>query len=157
LALSTSETVLDCVDELVPGSQVLLGTDYPFAQEVGVTTTLAGLERHPGFDEADRAAIESGNARRLSPPMGDLSVAAGVHNGGDRGSPDDRADVEASRRAVGFVRWRLLGEPTTPNLVEIFDEAGLWRMAARAHGVMPIAQRLHCRIGLPFLRGVATL
>jgi hypothetical protein len=33
----------------------------------GVTSTLAGLERHRGFDDDDRRAIETDNARRLFP------------------------------------------------------------------------------------------
>ena len=56
--LSANDTVLDCLAGLVPSSHMVLGTDYPLAQEIGITTTLAGLERHSGFDEADRGAIE---------------------------------------------------------------------------------------------------
>jgi hypothetical protein len=58
--------VLDCLAGLVPSTQLLLGTDYPMAQEIGVTSTLAGLARHRGFHDDDRRAIAADNARRLS-------------------------------------------------------------------------------------------
>jgi predicted TIM-barrel fold metal-dependent hydrolase len=75
--LSANDTVLGVLHELVPTTQILLGTDYPMAQEIGVTVTLAGLDRHSGFDDADRRAIEGGNASRLFPrvaePVGSRS------------------------------------------------------------------------------------
>lgn len=85
VTLSANDTVLGCLHELVPSSRILLGTDYPFAREIGITSTLAGLERHPGFDETDRDAIAAGNARRLfarlwRPPAPGSSVS-GDHEG----------------------------------------------------------------------------
>jgi 6-methylsalicylate decarboxylase len=69
VTLSANETVLGCLGELVASTQILLGTDYPFAQEIGITTTLAGLERQPSFADDARSLIEGGNARRLFPRL----------------------------------------------------------------------------------------
>jgi predicted TIM-barrel fold metal-dependent hydrolase len=69
VTLSANDTVLGCLHALAPRSQILLGTDFPFAQEIGVISTLDGLRRHDGFDDADRHAIESGNALQLFPRL----------------------------------------------------------------------------------------
>ena len=53
-----------------------MGTDFPLAQEIGVASTLSGLARHQGFDDADRRAIESDNARRLFPRLALLELEA---------------------------------------------------------------------------------
>ena len=60
---------INCLHRLVPSSQILLAADYPLARESGVASTLDGLERHAGFDDADRRAIETGNPRRLFPRL----------------------------------------------------------------------------------------
>jgi predicted TIM-barrel fold metal-dependent hydrolase len=75
VTLSANDTVLNCLQELVPSTQVLFGTDYPFAQEIGVTSTLAGLDRYDGFDDRDRRAIASGTALGLFPRLAGASVA----------------------------------------------------------------------------------
>jgi predicted TIM-barrel fold metal-dependent hydrolase len=75
VTLSANDTVLDCLQELVPSTQILFGTDYPFAQEIGVTSTLAGLDRHAGFDDRDRRAIASGTALGLFPRLAGANVA----------------------------------------------------------------------------------
>jgi predicted TIM-barrel fold metal-dependent hydrolase len=64
-ALSTSTNVLRSLTSLVPTSQLLLGTDFPMAQEIGLFYTLDGLTRYAGFGDADRLNITSGNARAL--------------------------------------------------------------------------------------------
>jgi 6-methylsalicylate decarboxylase len=66
-ALSANPTVLGALQRLVPASRVLLGTDYPFAQEVGVRYSLDGLAAYEGFGEEERATIESGTALTLFP------------------------------------------------------------------------------------------
>ena len=64
-ALSTAARVLDALAALVPTSHILLGTDFPFGQEIGLRYTLRGIERYRGFDDDDRAAILRTNARDL--------------------------------------------------------------------------------------------
>jgi predicted TIM-barrel fold metal-dependent hydrolase len=77
VTLSANDTVLGCLSELVPAAQILLGTDFPLAQEIGVATTLSGLARYQGFDVADRRAIESANALRLFPRLAAAHAARG--------------------------------------------------------------------------------
>ena len=67
-ALSTASPVLDALTSLVPTSHILLGTDFPFGQEIGLQYTLRGIERHPGFSDDDRVAILGGNASALVGP-----------------------------------------------------------------------------------------
>jgi aminocarboxymuconate-semialdehyde decarboxylase len=69
ITLSANDTVLACLHALVPSAQILLGTDYPFSQEIGVTSTLAGLDGYDGFDGADRRAIGAGTAAGLFPRL----------------------------------------------------------------------------------------
>jgi predicted TIM-barrel fold metal-dependent hydrolase len=69
VTLSANDTVLDCLHAHVPSSQIVFGTDYPFAQEIGVTSTLAGLRGYRGFDEPDRRAIDADTAARLFPRL----------------------------------------------------------------------------------------
>jgi predicted TIM-barrel fold metal-dependent hydrolase len=70
IALSSDENALRGITRLVPIDRLLLGTDYPMAQEIGLHVTLTGLARFPGFTAADRAAISSSNAARLFPRLG---------------------------------------------------------------------------------------
>jgi hypothetical protein len=69
-ALSANPTVLSALQRLVPASRVLLGTDYPFAQEIGVRYALNGLAAYEGFSEAEGAMIESGTALALGHRLG---------------------------------------------------------------------------------------
>jgi predicted TIM-barrel fold metal-dependent hydrolase len=69
ITLPANDTVLGCLHQLVSSTQIVLGTDYPMAQEIGVATTLSGLPAHPGFTDCDRRAIEGDNARRLVPRL----------------------------------------------------------------------------------------
>jgi predicted TIM-barrel fold metal-dependent hydrolase len=66
-ALSANPTVLGALQRLVPASRVLLGTDFPFAQEIGVRYSLDGLAAYEGFGEEERAMIDSGTALTLFP------------------------------------------------------------------------------------------
>jgi 6-methylsalicylate decarboxylase len=87
VTLSTADSVLACLRDLVPSTHILFGTDYPMAREIGVAGTLEGLEANAGFDDADLRVIESDNARHLFPRLsnwavpipraGDLAGAAG--------------------------------------------------------------------------------
>jgi 6-methylsalicylate decarboxylase len=64
-ALSANPTVLSALHRLVPPSRILLGTDYPFAQEIGVRYSLDGLAAYEAFGEEERETIESGTALAL--------------------------------------------------------------------------------------------
>ena len=64
-ALSANPTVLGALQRLVSASHVLLGTDYPFAQEIGVRYSLDGLAAYEAFGEVEHEMIESGTALAL--------------------------------------------------------------------------------------------
>ena len=64
-ALSTAPHVLAALLSLVPTSHVLLGTDFPFGQEIGLQYTLRGIGQYPGFTDDDRAAVLQRNAGQL--------------------------------------------------------------------------------------------
>ena len=64
-ALSTAPHVLDALLSLVPISHVLLGTDFPFGQEIGLQDTLRGITQYPGFTDDDRTAVLRRNASHL--------------------------------------------------------------------------------------------
>ena len=69
VALSTDRQALCGLTRLVPASRLLLGTDFPMGQEIGAHVTLRGVDSFPGFTEADRSAVRSGNAARLFPRL----------------------------------------------------------------------------------------
>ena len=55
---------LDALADVVPVSQMLFGSDYPF---VKISTTVAGLKQYGKFSMSDVEAINRGNAMRLFP------------------------------------------------------------------------------------------
>lgn len=55
---------LDALADVVPVSQLLFGSDYPF---VRVATTTDGLKQYTKFSKSDLEAINRGNALRLFP------------------------------------------------------------------------------------------
>ena len=59
------EGALKALMTIIPPSQVLYGTDYPFWDGRKVSE---GLARYP-FSAADRLAIDRGNALRLFPRL----------------------------------------------------------------------------------------
>ncbi len=63
-ALSTAPATLDALMSLVPTSHILLGTDFPFGQEIGLQYTLRGIKRY-GLSDDDRAAILHRNGSEL--------------------------------------------------------------------------------------------
>jgi predicted TIM-barrel fold metal-dependent hydrolase len=77
-ALSASPHALRSLCELVPPSQILFGTDFPFAPEPVTGLSIDGLARYDGFDAAARAAIERDNALALLPRVAER-VARGRH------------------------------------------------------------------------------
>jgi predicted TIM-barrel fold metal-dependent hydrolase len=65
IALSTARTALDGLRTVVPSDHILLGTDFPFGQEIGVQYTSDGLNRYNHFTEGELAGILAGNAEKL--------------------------------------------------------------------------------------------
>jgi len=64
-ALSASSHALRSLQELVEPSQVLFGSDYPFAPEPAMIATIEGLRSYDGFDEETLMAVERDNALLL--------------------------------------------------------------------------------------------
>jgi 6-methylsalicylate decarboxylase len=57
-------SALDALADVVPVSQMLFGSDYPFAK---VATTVDGLKQFSKFSKSDLQAISRGNAMQLFP------------------------------------------------------------------------------------------
>ncbi len=68
-ALSANPHALRSLCELVQPSQILFGTDFPFAPEPITAMSIEGLEQYGGFDAAARRAIEHANALGLLPEL----------------------------------------------------------------------------------------
>ena len=68
-ALSANQLAFSALLRLVSTSQILFGTDYPFAPEPTATATVRGLGEL-GFSAGDLRAIECDNALRLMPGLG---------------------------------------------------------------------------------------
>ncbi len=76
VALSTDSHLLASLTALVPDRQLLLGTDFPMGQEIGVHVTLDGLERYHGFSVEQREAVRAGNAQPLLPRLRAIEAAS---------------------------------------------------------------------------------
>ena len=68
-ALAANPYGLGALGELVPPSQVLFGSDYPFAPEPVTEQSVAGIQKYDGFDESARAAIGRETALALFPRL----------------------------------------------------------------------------------------
>ncbi|MEX2722492.1 MAG: amidohydrolase family protein [Candidatus Freyarchaeota archaeon] len=68
-ALSTTSYSLRSLQELVNSSQILFGSDYPFAPENLTAEQIKQLTGYDGFDAEARAQIERRNAIRLFPRL----------------------------------------------------------------------------------------
>ena len=68
-ALSANPHALPALCELVPPTQILFGTDFPFAPEPITHITVAGVAEYDGFDEAARTQVERTNALALLPRL----------------------------------------------------------------------------------------
>jgi predicted TIM-barrel fold metal-dependent hydrolase len=68
-ALSASPHALRSLQELVLPSQILFGSDYPFAPEPITGASIAGLEAYDGFDDSARRAIYRENSLSLFPRL----------------------------------------------------------------------------------------
>lgn len=76
-ALSANPHALRSVAELVPPSQVLFGSDYPFAPEPVTEISVAGLQKYDGFDSSARTAVGRGNAFALFPQVARRAAGTG--------------------------------------------------------------------------------
>ena len=63
--LSASPYALRSLQSLVDTSQVLFGTDYPFAPESVTVRTIKGIAGYDGFDAEAKKSVEQKNALRL--------------------------------------------------------------------------------------------
>lgn len=68
-ALSANPHALRSLGELVGPSQILFGSDFPFAPEPLARVCIDGLARYDGFDTAALRAIERDNALGLLPRL----------------------------------------------------------------------------------------
>ncbi|MFJ9370695.1 amidohydrolase family protein [Nocardia sp. NPDC101769] len=64
-ALSTATPVLDALTSIVSTNHILLGTDFPFGQEIGLRYTIDGINTYPRFTADDRTRVLGTNARTL--------------------------------------------------------------------------------------------
>src|SRR5262249_56464626 len=76
-ALSANPSALRSLCELVAPTQILFGTDFPFAPEPVTHLTIGGLTRYDGFDDAARGAIERDNVLALLGRLHDRVGGAG--------------------------------------------------------------------------------
>jgi predicted TIM-barrel fold metal-dependent hydrolase len=76
-ALSANPHALRSLCALVPPTQILFGTDFPFAPEPVTQMSIDGLAHYDGFDPAARRAIERDNALALLPRLRQRVEGAG--------------------------------------------------------------------------------
>lgn len=76
-ALSANPHALRSLCELVGPSQILFGTDFPFAPEPVTQMSIDGLTQYDGFDATARRAIECDNALLVLPTLRERIEAAG--------------------------------------------------------------------------------
>ena len=70
-ALSGDAAVLAALQSLAGPDRILFGTDYPYIPDEVADSETAGTDAYDGFDEAPRAMMEHGNAKRLFPRLAD--------------------------------------------------------------------------------------
>ena len=63
---SVNDHIMSSLVKLVQNSHIVLGTDYPLAQEIGIRTNMNELHTYKGFSEQERNEIEA-NALELFP------------------------------------------------------------------------------------------
>jgi 6-methylsalicylate decarboxylase len=73
--LSANPYVFRALSELVEPSQILFGTDYPFAPDIISAETVRGLRAYNGFSAEELEKIEYGNALNLFPRLARLYAA----------------------------------------------------------------------------------
>jgi predicted TIM-barrel fold metal-dependent hydrolase len=68
-ALSASPVVMAAMKELIPASQILFGSDLPFAPEKLTAESVAGLEQTTLISAETKQAINNGNALKMFPRL----------------------------------------------------------------------------------------
>lgn len=68
-ALSASPHTFASLLAVCDSSQVLFGSDYPFATEAAIPATVEGVNRYGSFTSQDMAAIKNSNATTLFPRL----------------------------------------------------------------------------------------
>ncbi len=68
-AISGNAHALSSLTELVPSSQILYGSDFPYLPEPLIGAVVKGLDEYPGFDATVHTAIERDNALKLFPRL----------------------------------------------------------------------------------------
>ncbi len=69
LAMSANQATFDYLRTLVPLSQILFGTDYPFQKPDSVASNTSGFRNLKGLNPQEHEAIAHGNAERLFPGL----------------------------------------------------------------------------------------
>ncbi len=67
VAISSNPYALKSLQELVPSSHIVFGSDYPFLPEKLIAANIEGLANYKGFDNETRESIERVNASDLFP------------------------------------------------------------------------------------------
>jgi predicted TIM-barrel fold metal-dependent hydrolase len=75
VANSTNPSSMAAVMNLVPTSQMLFGTDFPY---VPAAVTANGLD-HSGLSASDLLAVNHENAARLFPRLSLTTIPTGIH------------------------------------------------------------------------------
>ena len=73
-----SDTSLAALTALVPASQILFGSDYPFVPPPLAGPQLVALDTTPRFEAPDRQAIFRDNALALFPRLAAARVESAV-------------------------------------------------------------------------------
>jgi 6-methylsalicylate decarboxylase len=68
-AITSNANVFSSLQQLVPASHILLGTDYPFGPASEMAGNLQGIATYSGFNEQDRQDIVGQNALQLFPRL----------------------------------------------------------------------------------------
>lgn len=103
-ALSPSPFAMSALKALVEPSQILFGSDYPFAPAVVVGTEVKNLNDLTVFDAPTMSGINRGHALSLFPQFEDRAEVAEAW----RGSPQPRAGLlktAVAGRTVALMDW----------------------------------------------------
>lgn len=68
-ALSSAESTLDALTAITATDHILLGTDFPFGQEIGLRYTLDGIRDYPRFAAEQHKLVLESNANSLLPAV----------------------------------------------------------------------------------------